>query len=56
MQISYRRHNTAWMGLGLIVAMKTELFNELGPLFAKICKNEIFRFKLWGKSKKLQNL
>ena len=42
------------MGLGLIVAMKTVLYDELGPLFAKVWENEIFKFENWGKSEKLR--
>ena len=42
------------MRLGLIVAMKIEVYDELGLMFAKVCKNEKSRFEVWGKSEKLQ--
>ena len=42
------------MRLGLIVAMKIEVYDELGLMFAKVFENEKFRFEIWGKSEKLQ--
>ena len=42
------------MGLGLTVAMENALYNELGLIFAKFRENELFSFKVWAKSRKLQ--
>ena len=33
--------SSTWMGLILIVAIKNELLEKLGPMFANVCKNEL---------------
>ena len=33
--------SSTWMGLSLIVAIKNELLEKLGPMFANVCENEL---------------
>ena len=40
--------SSTWMGLSLIVAIKNELLEKLGPMFAKMSYKAL---KIWRKSK-----
>ena len=42
------------MGLGLTLAMENALYDKLGPFFARLFEKELFSFKDWAKSRKLQ--